>query len=158
MTALKLTLALFFGLGVAGSAPVAMAQAAATAAHEAHEVHASKPPAPTQRFATDAPLRDGMSRIQRALDELPQNTSEPLSARQVLASVATIEAAGASIFANCTLPEDADNALHSILVPLLGAAQALKKNPQDRSAVATMHEAVSHYPHYFDVESPHEGH
>ena len=61
-----------------------------------------------------------------------------------------VEQAVIFMYAHCTLAEAPDAALHGILVPLLGAAQVLKRDPRQLKAVADMREAIAHYPKYFD--------
>lgn len=122
-----------------------------------HEDHATAvantaalPPPPAQRYATDAPLREGMARVRTALDELRHYEMGHMPADMALERVATIEDATRFMFANCKLAPAADAALHGMLVPLLAGAAELKKDPKDIAAVAAMRNAVADFPRYFD--------
>lgn len=133
----------------------ALAQAASAPPHEDHTAHpasdaATPAPIPAQRWATDAPLREGMGRVRSALDELRHYEMGHMPPGVAIERVAAVEEAATYMFAHCKLAPDADAALHGMLVPLLAAAQRLKKSPQDISAVAAMRGAVADYPHYFD--------
>jgi hypothetical protein len=129
-----------------GSGLVMAAQAAPQDTHAGHAPVA----APAQRWATDAPLREGMSRVSAALDALKDYEMGQMSEAVALDQIATIEEATTSMFVNCNLAPDADAALHGMLGPLLAAAYRLKANPQDTDAVAAMRVAVADYPRYFD--------
>ena len=125
--------------------------------HEAHtdQDHAAHAAAgsvaiPATRWATDAPLREGMRRVHAALDELRHYEMGHMPPNMALERAVTIEDAITFMFTHCKLAPDPDKALHSILVPLLSAAQRLKNNPKDVAAVAAMRSAVENYPRYFD--------
>lgn len=127
-------------------------QAAAPRSHDDHAAHATPAPAPVpaKRWATDAPLRAGMSRVHSALDQLRQYETGRMTASMALQHVAMIEEATRYMFANCKLPAAADAALHGMLARLLAGATALKNDPDDKTAVAAMRDAVADYPRYFD--------
>ena len=121
--------------------------------HDQHESHATTAAAvtiPAVRHATDAPLRDGMSRIRGALGELAHYEMGHMPQSVAVERVDAIKAATDSIFANCKLAPDADVALHNMLVPLLAGINAFKKDPADTSTVAAMRQAVADYPRVFD--------
>jgi phage I-like protein len=105
---------------------------------------------PAQRWTPDASLRDGMRRAHAAVDELRHYEMGHMSAPMAVDRATTVEQAVTFMFAHCKLAPESDAALHGILVPLLGAAQALKHDPQNFKAVADMREAIAHYPHYFN--------
>ncbi|WP_257387917.1 DnrO protein [Tahibacter caeni] len=135
------------GLAAAGSEPPHEAHAA----HAAHTAPAPGPTrAPAQRWASDAALREGMSRVRTALAELHHYELGHLPPAAAQERAAEVEAAIRFLFANCTLAPDADAALHRILLPLLTAAQRLNRDPAQRDAVAAMREAVAPYPLQFD--------
>ncbi len=145
----------------------AAVQAAPERAHDDHAAHAANAPiaVPATRWATDAPLREGMGRVHTALDELRHYEMGHMPVGMALERVASIEDATTYMFAHCKLAADADAALHGMLVPLLAAAQRLKKNPQDMAAVVAMRSAVADYPRYFDdpqwkvgADTTHAGH
>ena len=147
MKLVNLGIALAFGLGLA-----AAAQASPPHPQEDHAAHAANAsvPAPAQRWATDAPLREGMGRVRTALDELRHYERGHMNQTMALERVATIEEATRYMFAHCKLAPAADAALHGMLGPLLVATQRLQKDPQDKALVAAMRDAVADYPRYFD--------
>ena len=127
--------------------------ATAQHSHEEHETHAANtaPVAiPAQRHATDAALRDGMSRIHAALDELTHYEMGHMPQSIAVERVDTIKQATNYIFANCKLDPEADAALHGMLVPLINSIQTFQKDPADSATVAKMRQAVADYPRVFD--------
>ncbi len=132
-------LACGFGLTVA-------AQAAPQHAHPA----ASAVPVPARPWAPDASLKTGIRRANTAVDQLQHHEMGHMSEPMVVDRATEVEDAVTFMFANCKLAADPDAALHAILVPLLGAAQALKSDPQNIKAVADMRTALAHYPQYFN--------
>ena len=131
----------------------ALAAAPVTAQHaHEHDTHHNATPAaiPAQRWATDAPLREGMRRVREALKVLQHYPMGHVSEAMALDQVQQIKDAGAYMFANCKLPAEPDEALHGMLVPLLAAAHKLEDNPADTSHVRAMREAIADYPRYFD--------
>ncbi|MEO5831309.1 MAG: DnrO protein [Rhodanobacter sp.] len=140
-------LALAIGLGLAVSV-----QAAPQHPHEHHPAAESTTPAaaPTQRWEPDASLREGIRRVYTAVDQLRHYEMGHMSAPMAVDRAVEVEDAVTFMFANCKLTAEPDAALHGILAPLLGAAQALQSNPKNLKAVAEMREAISHYPHYFN--------
>lgn len=144
MSPMKLSVVLLAVLAVAPGATRAQHDHAA----HAHVTHPVPPPA--QRWAADAALRDGMGRIHTALEELRHYEMGHMDATMALDRVGLIEQAAADIFAKCKLAPEQDAVLHGMLVPLLGAAQKLKADPQDMAQVQAMRDAVTDYPRYFD--------
>ena len=141
------------GIALACSLGLALAaQAAPTSAHEDHAGHVATSPAPVpaQRWATDAPLREGIRRVHAALHDLHQYELGHMSESVALEHVAAIENATQYMFANCKLESAPDAALHGMLGPLLAGAAAFKKDPKDLAAVTAMRHAVADYPRYFD--------
>lgn len=123
--------------------------------HDDHERHAGLAVAapvviPAQRYASDAPLREGMSRIHAALEELRHYEMGHMPQSIAVERVASIKAATNYLFTNCKLDAEADAALHSMLVPLLNGVQAFNKDPADTSTVTAMRNAVADYPNMFD--------
>lgn len=135
------------GLVFALAATPVMAQHAHE--HSGHD-SAEQTAIPAQRWATDAPLREGMSRVHEALKVLQHYPMGHVSEAMALDRVQQIKDAGAYMFANCKLPTKPDQALHGMLVPLLAAAQKLEKDPSDMSQVQAMRDAIANYPRYFD--------
>lgn len=105
---------------------------------------------PPVRHATDAPLREGMSRIHAALDELTHYDKGHMPQAMAVERVDTIKAATDYIFAHCKLAPTADAALHGMLVPLLNGVRAFQKDPADTSSISAMRNAVADYPRVFD--------
>jgi len=138
MTLIKLCIGMLCSLFLA-----AMAQSPPSDEHALHPASATTVPVPAERWIADAPLREGMGRIQEALKELRQYEMGHMNETTALGFVATIQDAGAYIFTHCKLKPDADAALHGMLAPLLSAAQTLKSDPHDIAAVAAMRDAVS---------------
>ncbi len=148
-----LTLGIAIACGALGlSAGTVLAQDSQDS-HESHAAHAERLQhiaVPEQRFATDAPLREGMLRVHEALEKLQPYPNGHLTEAMALDEVAEIKDAGAFMFANCKLAEEPDQALHAMLIPLLAAAQKLEKDPSDMHQVEAMQHAVADYPRYFD--------
>ncbi|HJW05045.1 MAG TPA: DnrO protein [Rhodanobacter sp.] len=147
MKAMKTVLALACGLGLGMAA-----QASAQHTHESHPAHAATAaaPVPTQRWAPDAPLREGMRRAHTAVAELAHYEMGHMSAPMAADRAQEVQDAVTYMFANCKLSAEPDAALHGILVPLMSAAQTLKADPTKVSAVAEMRAAIAHYPQYFN--------
>ena len=112
--------------------------------------HAATAAVPEQRWVPDAPLREGIRRAHTAVAGLAHYEMGHMSAPMAADRAAEVESAVTYMFAHCKLSAEPDAALHSILVPLLTAAQALKADPAKVSAVADMRAAIAHYPQYFD--------
>jgi hypothetical protein len=128
-----------------------LAWAAPQSTGHAHSTHATTPaPAPSQRWLPDAPLREGMRRARAAVDGLHAGETGHMSAQAIADHASAVEAAVVYMFAHCKLAPEPDNALHGILVPLLDAAQRLKKDPRRIEAVVEMRAAIERYPQYFN--------
>jgi hypothetical protein len=110
---------------------------------------ASKQPAPAQRFASDATLRDEMQGIRTAVEALGHYEMGHMGPAQAVDFATAIEDHVRTIIAKCKLPPDADAALHAIIVPLMQNAGALKKNPKNLSAIAPMRSALERYDREF---------
>lgn len=147
MFSIKLSLALGGAVAVVAMAP---APVRAQHDHTAHAQVATPVPPPASRWTADADLRDGMSRIHTALEQLRHYEMGHMDATMALDRVGLIEQAAADIFAKCKLAPEQDAVLHGMLVPLLGATQRFKANPQDMTQVAAMRKAVADYPRYFN--------
>ena len=128
---------------------------AAEAFQHAHEhVHATdetKAAFPAQPWSSDAALRDGMTRIHEALEQLRHYEMGHMDATLARDRVEVIREAVADIFAHCELAPEPDAALHGMLVPLLAAAQAFDSDPADMQQIEAMRAALGDYPHYFDA-------
>jgi hypothetical protein len=142
--------AIAFTLGICTALPSQAGQPVHDHHHEAAAAATASNSTSTQRFATDAPLREGMARIHGALDELRHYEMGHMPKSLAIERVDAIQAATEFLFANCKLDAQADAALHGMLAPLLGGVQAFRKNPDDSSTVAAMRQAVADYPRVFD--------
>lgn len=134
---------LFAGVGLA--VPQAGAQH-----HDHAPAAAAATEAPVQRYATDAVLREEMQGIRKAVEGLGHYEMGHLEPAMATRLAGEVEERVRTIIANCKLPPDADAALHTIIVPLMQNAGALKKNPQDMAAIQPMRDALAQYARQFD--------
>jgi hypothetical protein len=135
----------FFLLTGLPAASLALAQQ-----HVSHASTTTPGAVPSQRFPTDATLREQMRAIRGNVLALEHyghgHITKALAAQladQITAHVNTI-------IANCKLPPDADAALHGIIGSLLQNASALKADPGRSDTVAGMHKALDQYGRTFD--------
>ncbi len=135
----------------------AMAQSSDHAAHAqhadhaAHAAHAATPAAtPAQRWATDAPLREGMRDIRDATELLNHYEMGHLDDTQRDNAVEQIDAAIKSMIANCKLKPDADAALHGLLATFMAGANAAKEGHFSKKELTPMQEALARYPQLFN--------
>lgn len=134
---------------------VAASQAAPARAH-AHRDAGYVPAAPTgqeartQRYATDAPLRKGMSSILANVEALGHYEHGHMGPEQAKLLATRIEDDVNGIIRDCRLPPEADAALHAIIVPLLTQARALKAEPTKLEAIPPMRAALADYERLFD--------
>ncbi len=140
-----LTAALATLLGCGNVAP-AVAQ---DHAHHATAVDVTTP-ALAQRWAADAPLRKGMADIRGAVKALAHYEMGHMGQEQALVQATTINQSIGYIVANCNLGPQADVALHGIIARLARGTAALKADPKDMSAIATLRSALEEYPRLFD--------
>jgi len=130
---------------------VSSAQAATAHDHGHHAQPATAPSAvPGERWATDAALREGMTRIHEAVQRsIPANPAEPLSDEAAATLQRDVEGATSYLIANCQLPEAADNALHGLLIDLLKGAEALSELDQREQGLQRIVETLERYPQMF---------
>ncbi|WP_019340388.1 hypothetical protein [Stutzerimonas stutzeri] len=134
--------------GVALDVVVDTAQA--TVLHDGHGAHAAPPVGGEQQWATDAALREGMSRLRQAVNAaLPADPAQSISERQALALQANIEDGVSYLIANCELDAQADAALHGLLADLLGGANALAEPAQRGEGAQQIRTALQRYPTLF---------
>jgi hypothetical protein len=101
------------------------AATAADASHD-HGSHSAKPLPAGKRWATDAPLRDGMAQIRKVIEpRLPAVHGGTVDPREYGDMAARVEQQVAGIVTNCKLPSDADAALHGILAEMGEATQTM---------------------------------
>lgn len=128
-------------------------------AEEKHD-HAASPGAENlqlnagKKWATDAPLRTGMSKLRDAVASRLNEIHSGTMTKAQYADLATrITEQTDFIFKNCKLSPKADAQLHLILVPILEGTRAMKDaDPaaeREQGAVKVVR-ALSQYPKYFN--------
>lgn len=131
------------------------APALAQSVHDGHAAHApsahAEAPAPAQRWATDAPLRDGMRQIRQAVQAFDHYEHGHMDATQAHNTAQHIDEAVKGMIAACKLQPEADAALHGLLAKFLAGAQAVRTSEVAPSAaIADMRAALARYPQLFD--------
>lgn len=140
---------------------VALGVAAVPASAIEEHAHGAEAQAPAhaitldqgRRWATDAPLREGMSGIRAALEQKhPEVVANQMSPADYAALGATIEKHVGSIVANCKLTPEADANLHVVVAELVSAADDLqgKSKAAPAEGVHKAVRAVNLYRRYFD--------
>lgn len=114
--AVPLSLGLALALSLGAASPALTQPEERPAAHASHDRHA--PPAPGRRWATDAPLRDGMSGLRADMAVLAEAAPSQLAE--------AIDARLDFIIRNCRLPPDADAQLHRVIEGLTEASDRLR--------------------------------
>ncbi len=99
-----------------------------------------------QRWATDPSLREGMSRIQDAV----QQAQAPLGAAEAAQLRDTSNDAIAYMVDNCDLPAEADAALHLLLAELIEGANALSQAERREAGLEHIVTALQRYAETFD--------
>lgn len=135
-------------LCAAGSPAIAQEHAHHTPSAVAQDAVAQD--APAQRWRADAPLREGMGRIGRAVATFQHYEHGHMDPAQAVALATLVEQDIQFLVANCKLEPAADAALHVIIAKLSLAAQAVKADPGDRSTIPSMREALRDYERQFD--------
>ncbi len=149
LLAVALAAAGFAALNVVGTP----ALAAGDAHDHGHASAAAKPLPAGQRWATDAPLRQGMTEIRHALEpQLGAIHKNKLTPEQYQAIAAKTEQQVAHIVANCKLSPDADAALHVIIGQIGEATEAMagKSKAQPRDGAVKLLGALNDYGRTFD--------
>lgn len=106
-----------------------------------------------KRWATDAPLREGMTEIRHALEpQLEAIHKNQLTPEQYQAIAAKTEQQVAHIVANCKLPPDADAALHVIIGQIGESTEAMsgKSKARPRDGAVKLLGALNEYGRTFD--------
>lgn len=119
-------------------------------AHAEHAHVATPVDRAGKRWATDAPLRDGMRRVRQAVQALDHSLHGHPSAAQTANAGSQIEGAVNGMIANCKLDPDADAALHGLLAKFLVGANAAHTGQGLPAALADMQAALKQYPELFD--------
>jgi hypothetical protein len=145
-----------FLLAAAVAAGLALAPVAVLYAADTHQ-HGAAPAKLTldhgKRWATDAPLRTGMSTIRGALaPKLPAIHKGALTPAEYQALGGTVEAQVAEIVATCKLEPAADANLHLIVADLVAGADAMQGKSRSKPAAgaAQVVRALDQYGRYFD--------
>lgn len=105
------------------------------------------------KWATDKPLRDGMTHIRATMaGNLEQIHQDNLTAEQYHALGAAIQQQVSSIIAQCKLDPQADAMLHIVLADLLAGADAMqgKGTMTPASGAHKVVEAMNAYGEYFN--------
>ena len=139
------SVAFSFSLLASLPASIALAQQ-----HTHHAPTAVTSAVPTQRYATDATLREQMRAIRGNVLALERHGSGDITRESAVKLADQITGHVNTIIVNCRLPPDADAALHNIIGPLLQNASALKTDPSRSDAVAGMRKALDQYARTFD--------
>ena len=148
--AIRLAIA-FAALVATGSGCPRGAEPAAPATPPAgHDEHATQALALNNgaRWATDAPLREGMRRIRGAVAHARAQGGFTPEAAAALAK--SVRGDVAFLVANCKLEPRADATLHVLIGEMLGGAAALERDPASSVGMSQVLEALREYPNYFD--------
>lgn len=123
-------------------------------AHEHHHHgHVLLPPVPDnhQPWATDEPLRQGMTRVRKAVATVPAEAGARIDPATATALADEVDAAINYMFANCSLPPEPDAALHGVLAQLMVSSGELRSEAADAGPqVAKMRAALDRYALLFD--------
>lgn len=149
---MKLLKPLLIAIALSISASTAIAQAAA---HEQHgATHAVLELDAGQKWATDAPLRQGMSTIHKAVSTaLPAAQSGKMTTAQYDAFANDMTGQFTYIVQNCKLEPKADAQLHVLLGNIMTGITIAKgeEKGQDRNlGVIKVAQSVNDYGKYFD--------
>lgn len=140
----------------AACAPAAMAAGANPPAAHAHD---AAHPAKLQldhgrKWATDKPLREGMTRIRGLVaPKLSAAHKGTMSPAEYAALASKVEVEVGNIVANCKLPPEADAMLHLVLADLTAGTDAMAgKAPgvSGQSGFVKVVTAVNEYGRFFD--------
>ncbi|MBL8287642.1 MAG: hypothetical protein JNL85_06650 [Rubrivivax sp.] len=107
-----------------------------------------------RKWATDAPLREGMGRIRALVEpQLAPAHAGKLSPAQYAALAGRVETEVAGIVANCKLKPEADAVLHVVIGEIGAGTEAMAgKNAAQRPALGLVQvaKAVNDYAGHFD--------
>jgi Ni/Co efflux regulator RcnB len=141
----------------AACAPAAMAADAAqpAAAHAHDDAHPAKLRLDHGRkWKTDAPLREGMTRIRSLVAaKLPSAHAGTMGAAEYAALAAQVEVEVGNIVAKCKLAPEADAVLHVVVADLMGGTAAMAGRTPGVTAEKGLVQAVAAvngYGRYFE--------
>ena len=104
-----------------------------------------------KRWATDAPLRQGLERIRDGVAPIiAASTARPLTKDEATALSSAIKDQVQFLVENCKLEPRADAALHVLLNDFLQGADALAADPASKAGLERVVKALNLYPQYFD--------
>ena len=146
------------GLAAVAIVSMATALAAGPALAQSHGHDAGAPTTMTlnegRKWATDAALRDGMSRIRKLVEpQLAAAHAGKLSAAQYASLAAQVEAEVGGIVAKCKLAPEADAVLHVVVGEIGAGTDAMAgKTAHQRPAqgLVQIAKAVNDYAGHFD--------
>lgn len=104
---------------------------------------------PAGAFTADAVLHRYMGLLTMDVQALDHYAHGHLDQDQAVLLANRVVERVHSIIEECTLPPDADQALHGIIAPLLVNGQALAKDPSRKDTIPAMEQAVAEYQRLF---------
>jgi hypothetical protein len=122
--------------------------ATADTQHQEHQPLPAEPNAAIKRFPTDKHLRKSMSSIEEALANATGGQIPSKKSANELGKM--VEEGIADIVKHCSLPKDADAALHPIIHEMSLAAAQLKSGQNVESALQQLGQSLSKYRETFD--------
>lgn len=134
-------------MGAGGVAPFEDFRALADVHQHDHGAHQLKLDN-GRKWATDAPLRQGMERIRALREGLPPTAS----AEELQAFVKGMEEQVEYLIENCKLPQEADETLHVVIGELQEGADVLTTKGDPARGLKVIDEALHGYAEYFDHE------
>ena len=104
-----------------------------------------------EKWKTDAPLRQGMQKINHAFMSLaPAFHNDTLTKPEAVQLAKSINQQVDYLIANCKLEPKADTSLHVLISELLEGASVVSKQPLSMQGMPRIHKALMQYPDYFD--------
>lgn len=150
----RLLAAALVATGLAGINTWGTAASAAEAGHDhGHAAAPAKPLPAGKRWATDAPLREGMMQIRQSLEpKLEAIHKDKLGADEYKALAEHANKQVANIVANCKLAPEADAALHGIIAQIGEGSEAMagKSKLAPRDGAVKIVQALDEYGRTFD--------
>ena len=116
--------------------------------HQEHETHAAAPEVAAKRWPTNKHLRKSMDSIEAAFAEATRGQAPNNATARKLGS--TVESGIADIVKHCSLPKEADAALHPIIHEMTSAAAQLKVGRSIEPALTQLRQALDTYRATFD--------
>lgn len=144
-------------VGLLGAVLVWLASAGGCAVlHHGHDGHGTAPLSLNngQRWTTDEPLRQGMSKIRDALEpQLPSIRASKLTDPDYDRLAEVINGDVAYMVQNCKLDKQTDAMLHLVIANILTGTDAMQgkdKQRDRRDGAFKIAAALDEYGHYFD--------